>query len=251
VASSGTITVTGQILADGGTGVNGNGLNVQGGGGGSGGAIRLIATSITSSGSLYARGKIGGYAGGTGGFGRIRLEAYTLTVPAGTRSPEATQGLPQAVFPAAGQPTLTITSVAGVAAPASPSGSFLTTPDILLPSGTTSQVQVVLTATNVPLGTTIAVTATPQSGAKSPPATSTGLAGTFANSSATANLEVSLTQTSVLTATATFPMVAFSAGPGPVYAAGEEITHVRVAAVVGGPSTVTYLTKSGREVVVR
>jgi hypothetical protein len=250
VASSGTIYVggTAQLLADGGNGSAGNGTNAQGGGGGSGGAIRLIATTISSSGYLYARGGSPGYAGGTGGLGRIRLEAYTLTV-SGTRSPEATQSQPLSVFPSTGQPALAITSVAGVAAPATPSGSFLTAPDILLPTGTTSPVAVGLTAANVPLGTTILVTATPQSGAKTT-ATSTGLAGTVETSTATANLAVSLTQTSVLTASATFPMVA-SAGDGPLYAAGEEITHVRVAAVVGGPSTVTYLTKSGREVAVR
>jgi hypothetical protein len=51
----------------------------------------------------------------------------------------------------------------------------------------------------------------------------------------------------VLTATATFPLVA-STGGGPVYAGGEEVTHVRVAAVLGGASRVTYLTRSGREI---
>jgi hypothetical protein len=250
VASSGTVTVgsTGQILADGGNGSAGNGTNAQGGGGGSGGAIRLIATTISSSGYLYARGGSPGYAGGTGGLGRIRLEAYTLTVT-GTRSPEATQSLPMSVFPAAGQPALTIASVAGVTAPATPSGSLLTAPDVLLPTGTTNPVAVALSAANVPLGTTLQVTATPQSGAKTT-ATSTGLAGTLASSTATANLTVSLTQTSVLTATATFPLVA-RAGEGPLYAEGEEVTHVRVAAVLGGASTVSYLTRSGREVVVR
>jgi hypothetical protein len=248
IASSGTLTLnsTGQILADGGAGSAGNGGNAQGGGGGSGGAIRLIATTISSSGFLYARGGGHGYAGGDGGLGRIRLEAINLTV-GGTRSPEATQGLPQSVFPAAGQPTLTITSVAGVTAPASPSGSFLTTPDILLPSGTTNPLAVVVSAVNVPLGTTIQVTATPQSGPKKT-ATSTGLAGTFANSTATASIDqVSLTQINVLTANATFPLIA-SAGTGPLYAGGEEITHVRIAAAFGGPSAVTYLTRTGREV---
>jgi hypothetical protein len=39
-----------------------------------------------------------------------------------------------------------------------------------------------------------------------------------------------------------------SAGEGPVYAEGEEVTHVRVAAVFGGPSSVTYITASGREI---
>jgi hypothetical protein len=250
IASSGTLTVgsTGQLVADGGNGAPRPGY-AFGGGGGSGGAIRLIATTISSSGSLYARGGTVSHAGaGPGGLGRIRLEAYTLTV-SGTRSPEPTQSQPLSVFPSTGQPTLAIATVAGVAAPATPSGSFLTAPDILLPTGTTSPVAVGLTAANVPLGTTILVTATPQSGAKTT-ATSTGLAGTVETSTATASLSVSLTQTSVLTASATFPMVAM-AGDGPLYAAGEEITHVRVAAVLGGPSTVTYLTRSGREIAVQ
>jgi hypothetical protein len=256
VASSGTLTVgsTGQLVADGGAGGANVGLNTRGGGGGSGGAIRLIATTLATSGALYARGGSGGQAGaGTGGLGRIRLEAYNLTV-SGTRSPEATQSLPLSVFPAAGQPALSIASVAAVAVPATPSGSFLTAPDVLLPSGTTNPVPVVLSAANVPLGTTIQVTATPQSGAKTT-ATSTGLAGTFASSTATATLTVSLTQTSVLTATATFPLVA-SAGEGPLYAAGpvpslvegEEVTHVRLVAALGGPTITTYLTRSGREI---
>jgi hypothetical protein len=251
IASSGTLTLnsTGQIVADGAVGSAGNGLNALGGGGGSGGAIRLVATTLVSNGYLYARGATAAsqYGAGTGGLGRIRVEAINLTV-GGTRNPEATQGLPQSVFPAAGQPTLTITSVAGVTAPASPNGSFLTTPDILLPSGTTNPLAVVVSAVNVPLGTTIQVTATPQSGPKAT-AMSTGLAGTFANSTATASLNgVLLTQINVLTASATFPLVAFSAGPGPLYAADEEVTHVRVAAALGGPSTVTYLTRTGREV---
>ena len=63
-------------------------------------------------------------------------------------------------------------------------------------------------------------------------------------------------------ATATFPLVA-SAGHGPLYAGGpvpspasggiegEEVTHMKVTAVLGGPSQLSYLTRSGREVAVR
>ncbi len=51
----------------------------------------------------------------------------------------------------------------------------------------------------------------------------------------------------VLTASATFPLVA-SAGSGPIYAEGEEGKWVRVASALGGPSTVTYITASGKEV---
>ena len=106
---------------------------------------------------------------------------------------------------------------------------------------------VALTASNIPLGTVIQVTATPQSGSKTT-ATSSGLTGSLASSTAAASINLSLAQTNVLTATATFPLIA-SLGTGPIYAEGEEVTHVRVAAVLGGASRVTYLTRSGREVI--
>ena len=114
-------------------------------------------------------------------------------------------------------------------------------------------VEVILSASNIPLGTTILVTASPQSGTKAT-ATNTGLTGTLESSTATASLNLTLTQTNVLTATASFALVA-SLGTGPVYAAGpvpslaegEEVTHVRIAANLGGSPTVTYITASGIE----
>jgi hypothetical protein len=126
-------------------------------------------------------------------------------------------------------------------------GSILAAPDILLPVGTTNPLEVVLSAINIPLGTTILVTATPQSGSQTS-ALSSGLSGTLPSSTATASLTLNLSQVSVLTATATFPLVA-SAGGGPVYAEGEEVTHMRVAAVLGGATQVTYITRSGREII--
>ena len=266
IASSGTLTLNSgsQLLADGGGGGSAGNF---GGGGGSGGAIRLIAPTITTTGNLLARGGAqGGGFTGAGGLGRIRLEAYTLTVSGGARTPEPTQGFPQPVFPGTGQPSLIIANIGGIAAPATPSGNFLAAPDILLPTGTTNPVAVALTASNIPLGTVIQVTATPQSGSRTT-ATSSGLTGSLASSTATASINLSLTQTNVLTATTTFPLVA-SAGGGPIYAGGlvpspasggieglapsfvegEEVTHVRVAAVFGGGSRVIYLTRSGREI---
>jgi hypothetical protein len=246
---------TGNILnallvrANGGDGSSTSGAivaNGGGGGSGSGGAIRVIAPTISGNGRLEARaGLPGSFNGGTGAPGRTRLEAATLSF-FGTTNPLATAGLPQPVFPGTGQPALTIASVGGVAAPASPSGSLLAAPDILLPTGTTSPVEVVLTASNIPVGTAVLVTATPQSGARTT-ATSGGLAGSLASSTATGSLTVSLTQTSVLTATATFPLVA-AAGQGPIYAEGEEVKWVRVASTFGGGSTVIYVTASGKEV---
>jgi hypothetical protein len=32
---------------------------------------------------------------------------------------------------------------------------------------------------------------------------------------------------------------------------GEEVTHVRLVATLGGPSTMSYLTRSGREIALR
>jgi hypothetical protein len=234
---------TDAIRATGGTG----GTGMGGGGGGAGGAIRVIAPTISGAGYLKVAGAYGAqYYGGQGGNGWLRIEATTLTY-SGTNTPGATTGLPQPVFPGTGQPSLAITSVGGLAAPASPSGSILAAPDILLPAGTTNPVTVVLTAGNIPLGISILVTATPQTGAKSS-ATSSGLTGTLQSSTATASLTLNLSQASVLTATATFPLVA-SAGPGPIYADGEEVTHIKVAAVLGSQSSITYITQSGREVV--
>jgi hypothetical protein len=153
------------------------------------------------------------------------------------------------VFPPAGQPGLAIASVGGISAPAVPTGNIAASPDILLPVGATTPVDVVITASNIPLGTAILVTATPQTGTKTT-ATSGGLTGTLQSATATASISLNLAQTNVLTATATYPLTA-SAGEGPLYAEGEEVTHIRVAAALGGPSTVTYLTRSGMEIVVR
>jgi len=233
------------IQANGGNGTAGvPGMSAGAGGAGSGGAIRLIAPTITGTSVLDARGGSSYDIGA----GRVRLEASNLAFT-GSSNPLAATGYLQPVFPAAGQPRLAIASAAGIAAPEAPRGTFLDPPDILLPAGTTNPIEVVLTAGNMPLGTVIQVMAAPQSGGRVT-ATSTGLAGSVASSTATASLSLNLSQTSILTATATYALVA-GAGEGPLYAEGEEVTHVTVAAVFGGASTVTYLTRSGREVQVQ
>jgi hypothetical protein len=91
IASSVSISVPGVITANG--GIGGSGGTVTGrGGAGSGGAIRLVAPTITSvqSGGGAGDGKcsVGGLlygrltAAGTGGNGRIRLEAFSQDVAA-------------------------------------------------------------------------------------------------------------------------------------------------------------------------
>ena len=103
-----------------------------------------------------------------------------------------------------------------------------------------------LSASNIPLGTPVQVTVIPFNGATSS-AMSGGLAGTVQNSTASASVTVPLDQPAVLAAIATFPITA-SLGTGPLYAEGEEVTHVRVTANLRAPTKVTYLTASGREV---
>jgi hypothetical protein len=96
------------------------------------------------------------------------------------------------------------------------------------------------------MGTTVQLTATPQSGAKTT-ASCALLDGSQASSSCTASISISLTQMNIFTARAVFPLVA-SVGEGPVYAEGEEVKWVRVASTLGSASTVTYLTATGKEV---
>lgn len=248
IASSGTITFTGTLLARGGNGGSSAGCCTTGaGGGGSGGAIRLVATTIAGSGgSITVAGGSGGSQGqngGAGSIGRIRVEAFTNTatinfaqVP--SIDQPGTLALPNA-------PSLTITSVAGVAAPASPTGSY-SNPDVTLPANTANPMTIGLAASNIPVGTTVMVTVKPLDGAASS-ATSTPLAGTLAASTATASLTMPTNQPSVLSASATFTLAAVP-GTGPPVAQGEEVERVRVAAALGGPSQITYITKSGREV---
>ncbi len=263
LASSTKITLTGTIRAYGGGGGAGfSGSTATGaGGGGSGGALRLVAPLLTGSGgNLLVGGGLAGttawvstygggyaYAGGAGdgAAGRLRLEATTFALTA-TMTVPPSQG-PLGVVSLPTPPGLQFVSVAGVPAPAAPQGNY-GVPDLTLPVGFTNPVTIALGGVQIPAGTVVTVRAAPLQGAAS---TATGaLTGTVEASTASINMNLSASQPTVLTAEATFTVVA-RAGEGPIYADGEEVTHVKVAAVFGGPSTVTYLTRSGREVQVQ
>ena len=104
-----------------------------------------------------------------------------------------------------------------------------------------------LEAANIPLGTVINVTAKGQFGAATS-ATSGPLAGTVAASTASASIAIATNEASVISASASFTILA-SAG-GPVFVEGEEVERVRVTADYGGAAHVAYVTRSGRAVVV-
>ncbi len=261
IASSNTINVTGAITANGGNGANGENYSsgcsgyyyAGAGGGGSGGSIRLIANTISGNGTISATGGGGGSGyqrsdtcwariyGGGGSVGRIRLEAVSVTRTAGT-NPSFSLGFPYAAVPT-NVPTLTITSVGGVEVPAVTTGSYRN-PDVMLPFNVKNPMTVVVTAANIPVDNRVTVKASPQVGLVS---SGTGsLSGTDTSSTASVQLNISTAYPSVLTASVTFQLA--SLGIGLIYAQGEPVEKVRVEAAMGGGSTMTYITASGKEI---
>lgn len=253
IASSGTVSITGSVSANGGASGAGSGDGHGGsGGGGSGGAIRIVATTISGNGSLTATGGAAGTAysynsgsayysvtGGAGAVGRIRLEAETFTRTAAS-NPAHSFAAPGSVF-LTGLPSLTITSVAGINAPPSPTGNA----DITLPATTPNPVAVVFTTTGVPIGNTVTLTVVPATG--TPIIVPSGaLDGTTA--SATASVNVNLPSgPSVLQATTTYTIVVAMGDALSVYAQGERVEKIRLSATLNGKSTTTLITVSGKE----
>lgn len=236
IASSGTISVTGSILAKGGIGACSNNCG-SAGGCGSGGAIKLMASTIAGNGKISAAGGSGDY-NNNGGNGRIRLEADDVTRTAST-SPGYTFGAPGPIF-IANAPSIQITSIAGVNVPENPTGSY-ESPDVTLPAGTTNPVEVGISASNIPVGTIITVSAVPQLGAASS-AQSSALSGTLQSSTANASVSLSTSEPCVLMAETTFDVQTA------MNYKGEKITKAKVVASLGGGSRVTYITASGKKV---
>ncbi|HBG08218.1 MAG: hypothetical protein A2075_13335 [Geobacteraceae bacterium GWC2_58_44] len=256
IASNGTITIDGSITANGGAGASSENASYgSGGGGGSGGGIRLVAQTIAGNGTISSTGGSGGTtdfvgypyygaatsAGGAGGLGRIRLEAATLLRTAAT-SPPMSLGAPIAVLPA-NMPSLVVSSIGGVSTPSVPKGA-LSAPDIVLPYNIQNPVSIVVSAKNIPAGMTVTVKAAPSQG--SAVSGSGVLSGTGDPLTVTIPLTISTAYPSLITASVTFELTA--ANGAPVYAQGELVQKVRVAANFGGGSSVTYITASGKEI---
>jgi len=196
IASSATITLSGSITAAGGGGGGSLGGGPAGGAG-SGGAVRLVASTLVGNASIDVNGGPGASPG------RIRVEAFanSATVNGGAIG-GVTVGTPDVLMLSV--VGLRIGAIGGVRAPLLPGGSY-GAPDVILPAGTTSPVTVALEASQIPLGTTITVTATPLSGAPVL-AISTPLVGTPAAATATATLAIPTAQPSVISATASFTL---------------------------------------------
>lgn len=144
IASSETITLLGEISANGGVGFSF-------GGSGSGGGIRLVANQISGLGMLRA---LGGTPGaGLGGFGRIRVEATSdMLVDRG--DPPFTTSLPGLVFPEADAPSLRVTAINGKPVPVDPLATVVSE-DVAFT--TELPVTIEIEGQNVPLGLFVTV----------------------------------------------------------------------------------------------
>ncbi len=251
VSATGTVTINGEINANGG---NSGSLiplpsSTQGatGGGGSGGAIRIVASTINGSGNLTAVGGIawsgngagGSQVGGNGGEGRIRLEAELLQWSQLT-TPILTSGVPSPSF-APNIPSIVIASVGGIAVPAAPTGVN----DVTLPDDTPNPVDVVFNTSNIPTGGTINLIATPARGSVVN-ATSGLIAGTEASGTATASIDLP-NGPSVLVATTSFNVTASIGKDFSKYAMGEEVEKVQLSVNGEGFSETKFITVSGKE----
>lgn len=158
-------------------------------------------------------GCLGDNGGGQGAFGFIRIEAFdtgNLALLANLNTPVSI-AKPTSAIPL-NAPQLKIATVAGVAPPDPPLGSLAGPPDIVLPTTQTNPVDVVIQGSNLPVGTVVQVTLTPENGARTT-VQSTPLAGTVASSSATGSVTLPTTGISVITATATIDLTLAKAAP--------------------------------------
>lgn len=196
IASSATVSVNGELKADGGNSGAVNSASGGGsGGGGAGGAIRIIASTISGNGVISASAgqagtvDISNYSednyprGGNGSDGRIRLEAENFLRTTGT-TPGYSLASPGELF-VAGLPAVRITSVAAVDAPAIPTGKA----DIVLPITTSNPVTVSLASNGVPTGNTVKLTMIPATG-NPVSVVSSALSGTVDSATATATIDL-------------------------------------------------------------
>lgn len=202
IASSGTITLNGMIYANGGntciSGSDGqyNGMVYIGPGAGSGGAVRLVARTVSGGGQVSAAGgsvlvNTGGpwWTLNNAGSGRVRYDVLENKF-SGLISGAFTQGFQPIITPVAGQGTqLAVTSVGGVPVSASPSG-VLVTPDAVLSAQQNNPIPIVVSCANLPLNTPITVSVRPANGS---PVSAVGYnnTGTLASSTATVSLNMS------------------------------------------------------------
>ena len=190
------------------------------------------------------------------GNGRVRLDVLNNTF-GGTIAGPVTQGFQPIIIPAAGQGIqLGISSVGGVAVPASPSG-LLANPDVIIPAQQANPIPIVVRCTNVPLNTEISVVVHPANG---PDVQAVGLndGGTLAASTATVSLNMPRGGGIIYAKAVTGIAGGGAAIDSPADAKtrslaetgwtadGERFVKMKITAALGGAQRITYITELGK-----
>ena len=240
IASSGTVRLSGSILAQGGAG-GGFGSNCSGwqsgqsggaGGGGSGGIVRILSQAYQGTGTINVTGGAGGcvsindwWAGGSGSQGYVSVE----TPRAGTLSLN-------------GLPSLAITQIGGQAVPPNPTGSG----DVSLPLTQANPVQVDIAARYIPPGTALKVVLTPSYSGDVVSVNASPLTGTLENSTASASINIPY-GASTLLVQASYTLTLAMGEALSVYAQGERVESILMSAVPGGETEFKLVTVSGKQ----
>ena len=230
------------------------------GSGGSGGAIRIIASEVLGGSRLDASGgtaanSSNGVNGGNGAQGVIRIETFNLNRAFNFVDGRAFQSLPGLIDTSGTDlPTLRISKIGGADVPLAPS-SNTAMPALTIPSGVANPVPIEVTATNVTPGQTAMIRINYEgNGGEIIEATTAALAGTNALSTAVANVNLAGGVGTMAAIMQTPPFV-----PAPIVSApsfmdnmqltidGETVTKIETVSVAGADGTeIVYLTDTGK-----
>lgn len=244
IAASGTVDITGSIVADGGNNgaLSGSGVGCDAGPG-AGGGIRVVATTILGNGSVVARGGLSYFRSLSStyraGSGRIRFEAENFQRTAAS-NPAHSFGPPGPLF-ISGSPTVRITSVGGEPVPDQPTGVG----DVHLPEETPNPVLVTFETTGIPVGNVVELKVIPAHG---PTLSAVTPALTGSTESAQAEVAVELPQgPSVLSASVTYAVTGGGSVALSEFTGGDPVVRVRLESPMGGPAWGVLITESGAE----
>jgi hypothetical protein len=198
IAAPNQIQITGTLQSLGGGGEYGFvSCSSAWGGGGSGGAIRLVCSQLVGNGRINVSGGMGiGWQTcggwqvyfGSGGAGRIRLDVLDNSF-GGTISGIASSGFQPVLNSGTGATAqLVVSSVGGVPISSSPSG-ILAIPDAILSAQQNNPIPVVVNCANLPLNSQITVSVKPMNGS-AVSATGYNNTGTLASSTATVSIVI-------------------------------------------------------------
>ena len=158
------------------------------GGFGSGGAVRLVASTINGSGSINTAD--GNFCiSDNGGQGRVRFDTFVNNFSGTVTNGIFSQGSQFVLLPASGAGAqLYISTVAGQPVSSTPSG-VLITPDVFIGALQTNPIPVQVQCASLQLNTPLTVTVTPLSGTPVS-VTVSNITGSVASSTATALIHV-------------------------------------------------------------